>query len=233
MQNSIIRRILSFKTLLGSSFLHRRELERLIIKHSHHCSGQILDFGCGDMPYRKHFTFKNYIGLDTVNSENSCADMLYDKLPLPIVNDSIDSILCTQVLYQIKDDSEVLSDMYRIIKPGGKLVLSVPFMWFDADTNASHRYSLNTISEKVTKAGFTIIEKEKVCNNFGLFFCLYLKYIDRILNTKRPTALRLFLTRVIRLSLFLGLNLLGMLFSCYGAKRSDFYSDNFIIAVKN
>ena len=45
-----------------------------------------------------------------------------------VASDSFDSILCTQVLEHVKNPFLAVGELYRILKPGGKLFLTVPFL---------------------------------------------------------------------------------------------------------
>jgi SAM-dependent methyltransferase len=65
------------------------------------------------------------------------------------------------VLEHIEEDTQVLSEMYRALKPGGTLVVSVPqhrWLWSPADDYAHHvrRYTGKELRAKVTAAGFLI-----------------------------------------------------------------------------
>ena len=48
---------------------------------------------------------------------------------IPLADASIDSALCTEVLEHCPDPAAVLAEVHRILKPGGSLVLTLPFLW--------------------------------------------------------------------------------------------------------
>jgi len=50
-----------------------------------------------------------------------------DLLDLQLKDNSIDYILCNQVLEHIPDDRKAMSEMYRVLKPGAKAIITVPF----------------------------------------------------------------------------------------------------------
>ncbi len=72
-----------------------------------------------------------------------------------------DVIGAFDVIEHIKEDEQVLTGMYRAVKPGGGLALTVPqhhFLWSVADQYKHHerRYERAELVEKVTRAGFKV-----------------------------------------------------------------------------
>jgi SAM-dependent methyltransferase len=52
--------------------------------------------------------------------------MLADLRRMPFRAESFSSVLCSDVLEHIKDDAAVISEFARVLKPGGRLVITVP-----------------------------------------------------------------------------------------------------------
>ena len=66
----------------------------------------------------------------------------------------------------------ILADSYRILKPGGHIIITVPaFMWLwthNDDLNAHvRRYTANELKQKLTQTGFKI--RRVSYNNFFVF----------------------------------------------------------------
>jgi len=75
--------------------------------------------------------------------------------------EKIDTIVCCNVLEHIEDDRGALADFYRILQPGGRLVLLVPAMArlfgsLDVALHHFRRYEKSEVEEKLRGAGFTI-----------------------------------------------------------------------------
>jgi len=76
--------------------------------------------------------------------------------------DEFDVVGAFDVLEHIKEDAEVLTQMYQATKKGGGIVITVPhhpFLWSASDDFARHarRYKTRELSNKVRKAGFEIL----------------------------------------------------------------------------
>jgi SAM-dependent methyltransferase len=75
--------------------------------------------------------------------------------------EEFDVIGAFDVLEHIVEDEEVLSQMFRAVKPGGGILLTAPqhrFLWSASDDYAHHqrRYTRKELARKVTRAGFEI-----------------------------------------------------------------------------
>lgn len=66
------------------------------------------------------------------------------------------------MLEHIKEDEKVLAEMFKAIRPGGGMLITVPqhrFLWSQADVEAVHqrRYSKKELRQKVLRAGFKAV----------------------------------------------------------------------------
>jgi ubiquinone/menaquinone biosynthesis C-methylase UbiE len=84
---------------------------------------------------------------------------------------SIDSVVCLNVLEHIKDDRRVLAELYRVLEPGGVLVVLVPAhprLYSDLDRNLGHhrRYTEAELRARFEEAGF-VVEHSRYFNWVG------------------------------------------------------------------
>ena len=63
------------------------------------------------------------------HARKHCVFVRASGLALPFANDSFDRVICAEVLEHIGDYAQVLSEIRRVLKPGGHLAVSVP-RWF-------------------------------------------------------------------------------------------------------
>ncbi|MGE4290654.1 MAG: methyltransferase domain-containing protein [Desulfovibrio sp.] len=92
-------------------------------------NGKILDVGCGRQPYRSFLpATATYVGMDIQSVEG--VDHVYPVGGnFPFQNGVFDAVLCTQVLEHAEDGQLILDEIRRVLKPGGVLVVSVPFIY--------------------------------------------------------------------------------------------------------
>jgi SAM-dependent methyltransferase len=101
-------------------------------------------------------------GLSHASERVPCAHfMQMDARRVPFL-DEFDAIGAFDVLEHIEEDEIVLDQLYRAIKPGGVLLLTVPqhpSLWSASDEYACHvrRYTQHEIEQKVLTAGFELL----------------------------------------------------------------------------
>lgn len=93
----------------------------------------VLDAGAGTCQYRFFFPHVNYESCDFHAIFEKEAISLHTFIcsleSIPVSDNSYDAIICTQVLEHVEHPKKALSELYRILKPGGKLFMTVPLMW--------------------------------------------------------------------------------------------------------
>jgi len=93
---------------------------------------RVLDVGAGDAPYAELFAHTDYVTLDWESSPHAGArtaaiSASADAIPLP--DASFDAVVLTQVLEHVRRPDVVVAEIARILRPGGRLFATVPFVW--------------------------------------------------------------------------------------------------------
>lgn len=72
--------------------------------------------------------FKKMQNLDYISADlfSPIVDVKADILDLPFADESFDIIFCNHVLEHIEDDAKAMSELYRVLRPGGWGILQVP-----------------------------------------------------------------------------------------------------------
>jgi ubiquinone/menaquinone biosynthesis C-methylase UbiE len=90
-------------------------------------SGSILlDAGAGKTPYKVFFSNINYIAVDLFRKGKVKLNVIASVDSLPFIDNSVDAILCTQVLEHVKYPEKVLQEFHRTLKVDGELFMTVP-----------------------------------------------------------------------------------------------------------
>jgi SAM-dependent methyltransferase len=86
----------------------------------------VLDVGCGDKPYLPYFAAvaDEYVGLDVQAGPQ--VDIVGPAEALPFPDARFDVVLSAQTLEHVLDPPRVLSEMHRVLKPGGIALVAVP-----------------------------------------------------------------------------------------------------------
>lgn len=100
-----------------------------------------------------------------------------DSTALPFENNEFDCVFATDVIEHIENDEAALKELARVLRPGGKLIITVPaFMslWGLQDDLSHHhrRYRMHQLRRVVVGAGLTI--NESFYFNFLLFPAVFL-----------------------------------------------------------
>ena len=125
------------------------------------CHGRVPDVGAGAAPWRDFLPADvEYLGVDI----GSAADfgmrlrpdiVYYDGNTLPFGNGSFDQVLCVEVLEHLPDPTAFLAEIKRVVKAGGKLILTIP--WSARLHHLPHDYGRFTrigLSRVLISAGF-------------------------------------------------------------------------------
>ena len=100
-------------------------LSRQISKLAPNDPGKTLDVGGGDgSRYRDYFKTFDFTSLDIDPETNPNVVASADKMPF--MDCEFDTLLSSQVLEHVLSPQDCMNEMYRVLKPGGYLVLTVP-----------------------------------------------------------------------------------------------------------
>lgn len=129
-------------------------LESAIAKHA---AGDVLDVGCGSMPYRELVlsVADAYDGLDIEARHEDVRYMTSATDMGPVPDDAYDTVLCSEVLEHVSQPTVALTQMRRVLKPGGRLILSVPFLGrLHEEPHDYFRYTEHGLRSMLEQTGF-------------------------------------------------------------------------------
>lgn len=101
-----------------------RAMSRLIADLQLPPQVRVLDYGCAAMPYRELFAREaTYVGADLPGRPYASVQILPDGR-VPADDASFDVVLSSQVLEHVGDPALYLAECFRVLRPGGHLILS-------------------------------------------------------------------------------------------------------------
>lgn len=227
-QNKSNKKLEEILSKVGDMFFKRRILKMfnyLEVKST----DNILDAGCGEGFYELIFKELYDCKVTGVDINQELIDLarkhignnkkikfeVQDVRKLPYKNNTFDKIICTEVLEHIEDDEAVAKELYRVLKPGGVLAVTVPnenypFFWDPLNNvremlgfghfNSKSRflggiwsydhkrlYSPLAIRELLGESGFKPTRVE-VITKYGLPFNLLILNLGKTLYTQLPVG---------------------------------------------
>ena len=171
--------------------------ERLIRAHAR---GVLIDMGCGKAPYFGIYRnlVSESIGVDWESSLHGSDQVdiacdLNERIALP---DSIaDTVLCTDVLEHLFRPQRAWNEIARILKPGGKAIVGVPFLyWVHEAPHDYHRYTSFALKGYATQAALEVEALEAVGG-------LSLVLADLATKAARPRTIQRLVERTCRATL--------------------------------
>ena len=79
-----------------------------------------------EQAFYKRFREMKHLDYTTTDLNSPLADVKADICNLPFKDNDYDIIFCNHVLEHIPDDAKAMSELYRILKPGGMAILQIP-----------------------------------------------------------------------------------------------------------
>ncbi len=125
----------------------RRKLDEKVAPHA--SGAKTLEVGAyGRSSYGRFFP--NRIGLDVRPGVG--VDIVGSVYELPFEDESFDIVLCMVVMEHLEDPQSAIREMKRVLKPGGKILVSVPFLFPIHDSPGDYW--------RFTKYGFKVLFKD-------------------------------------------------------------------------
>lgn len=146
--------------------------------------GRVLDAGCGDGVLSFRLVNDGFMVV-AADAARKCIAYMQQKIKrlhlqtsieaecidlanLPYKVKTFDAVTCGEVLEHIADDTRVIKQFFRVLKPGGVCIITTPgkpHMWHEIDDISGHvrRYTRSELMDKFRQTGFHILE----CSYWG------------------------------------------------------------------
>ncbi len=125
-------------------YLHLRRLVRDVQRALASIEGNVadaLDVYCGSRPYDDLLPLgARTVGLDVVGNPYGIADVVSDEF-LPFEDESFDLVTCFEAFHYVADPQRGVSELHRVLRPGGTALITVPLVWEYDRRILEHRYT--------------------------------------------------------------------------------------------
>jgi SAM-dependent methyltransferase len=105
-----------------------------------------------------------YVTIDIRCPLGASVDLLGDALRLPVQTGVVDTVLSSNVLQYVTEPTSALDEAWRVLRPGGQIILAVPNVWrtdVDSTDRCSpdrHRFTAMGVRALLEASGFSVKE---------------------------------------------------------------------------
>lgn len=141
----------------------RAGLEALVPELRLPPGGRVLDYGCAELPYRSFFPDDaEYVAADLPGNALATLSLSEDGT-VPMPSASFDAVLSTQVLEHVTDPLLYMEECFRVLRPGGRLLLSTHGMFvYHPDPDDYWRWTCAGLKRLARQAGFEVVRFEGI-----------------------------------------------------------------------
>lgn len=158
---------------------------------------KILDYGCGSGFLVGQLQEMGYgaCGIDVseeavrIGAERGVKNLYIEGINFNFPDESFDAILAMDVIEHIEDDVSVMKKLTRLLKPGGKMIITVPaymWMWGVQDEVAHHyrRYTMNSVLKLIKNRPDLSVIRKTYFNTFLFVPAAVVRLISKAFNLK-------------------------------------------------
>jgi SAM-dependent methyltransferase len=170
----------TWKTLLIYRIMDR-EIQRCAREYFR---GSLIDIGCGTKPYKAFVQpyITQYVGLDRSDPFNPATevDLIASAYEIPVADESFDTALSTASLEHLAEPMVALGECYRILKPGGIAIYTVPFFWhLHSEPWDYFRFSKYGLEHIFRRVGFEVVEIRALAGFWTTAATMFAYYLER------------------------------------------------------
>jgi SAM-dependent methyltransferase len=154
--------------------------------------GNLLDLGCGFVPmyqaYKEIATSITCVDWGNTLHQTSHLDFEMDlNKPLDLDSNSFDTIILSDVLEHIRNPKLLMQEITRILKPGGCLLMNVPFFyWLHEKPFDYYRYTQFALRAMAEENNLEVKELEAIGGSPEILADILMKHLHEIPLIGKP-----------------------------------------------
>jgi SAM-dependent methyltransferase len=174
-------------------YLHLLDLRTALQEHSSTSTLTLLDYGCGGSPYRSLFPNATYHRADYVKMDGMDFDVEPSGNVPQASSSAYDVVLSTQVLEHVSSPSVYLTECLRVLKPGGRLILTTHGTFPDHGCPYDFwRWTADGLRLELSNAGFQVDTLHRLtCGPRAILFWLGQLFRPNLPASRSPLSLAL------------------------------------------
>ena len=162
-----------------------------------YCRGKVIDIGSGHAKYRYLIEplAGSYTTVDNMSSDYQFGstqvkpDFISDVLKLPFEDGKFDTAICTEVLEHVEDPLKLVSEVSRMLKPGGYALISSGWATaYHKEPKDYWRFSLDAYRLLCERVGLELVDVYKKGGVLTMLFYFVNRNIE--LNVKGRAVLK-------------------------------------------
>jgi ubiquinone/menaquinone biosynthesis C-methylase UbiE len=108
---------------------------------------------------------------------------------LPFADESFDTVINSEVIEHVPDNPAIMTEMYRILKPGGTLVIGTPDystrLWLILEWLYGKILPGAYAHEHITHFTQDSLRQRLIANHFAVLDCRYVGYCEMIFKARK------------------------------------------------
>ena len=143
----------------------------------------------GDFIIEEYIDKPIYVNIDP----KVTPDFVCDAAAMPFPDNYADILVCSEMIEHVTDPSAVIKEMYRVLKPGGKIYLCVPFsMHIHGLPHDYGRYTEMWWQRQIKQAGFSHYDIQKQGGYYATRLNMNKRYFKLLRRKHRKNPLMIF-----------------------------------------
>jgi SAM-dependent methyltransferase len=176
-------------TFDDNQYLHLSDLRLALDKVVSSEQIRILDYGCGGSPYRSLFPNASYHRADFTEVADLDFKIGEDSLLRDVPAETYDKVLSTQVLEHVLHPQNYLCEAWRVLRPGGELILTTHGSFRDHGCPYDfYRWTADGLQIELKRAGFDTKSIYKLTTNTRAVFFLGEHYLSGVYDSRLSKA---------------------------------------------
>ena len=168
--------------------VHKLNRQHIAAALRDHAGGRLLDVGCGCRPYAALLNAhaRSCTGLESDRRRYARVppDVWGSAASLPCKDSSFDTVFSSQVLEHVPEPARMISEMGRVLRPGGLLILTAPHIWgIHEEPHDYFRFTRYGLDHLTRKAGLQTLSVRSMAGYWvtaGARFCYYLQHFEKV-----------------------------------------------------